>query len=89
MIKVYKTEIGIILEYQGQCFESRYTDWDELINRNELYKHLLDEIKGLNPAGNADWLQAQKILAPIGSQEVWAAGVTYLRIKVARMEESE
>jgi 2-dehydro-3-deoxy-D-arabinonate dehydratase len=28
------------------------------------------------------------ILAPIESQEVWAAGVTYLRSKAARMEES-
>jgi 2-dehydro-3-deoxy-D-arabinonate dehydratase len=27
--------------------------------------------------------------APIGSQEVWAAGVTYLRSKAARMEESK
>jgi 2-dehydro-3-deoxy-D-arabinonate dehydratase len=29
------------------------------------------------------------LLPPIGSQEVWAAGVTYLRSRVARMEESE
>jgi 2-dehydro-3-deoxy-D-arabinonate dehydratase len=28
-------------------------------------------------------------LCPIGSQEVWAAGVTYLRSKAARMEESD
>ena len=30
-----------------------------------------------------------KILPPIGKQELWAAGVTYKRSKVARMEESE
>ncbi len=30
-----------------------------------------------------------EILAPIQSQEVWAAGVTYLRSRDARMEESE
>ena len=29
------------------------------------------------------------LLAPIGSQEVWAAGVTYLRSRDARMEESK
>ena len=29
-----------------------------------------------------------RLLAPIGSQEVWAAGVTYLRSRTARMEES-
>ena len=29
------------------------------------------------------------LLAPIGSQEVWAAGVTYFRSRTARMEESK
>jgi 2-dehydro-3-deoxy-D-arabinonate dehydratase len=34
-------------------------------------------------------LEAQgKLLPPLDGQEVWAAGVTYLRSKVARMEES-
>jgi 2-dehydro-3-deoxy-D-arabinonate dehydratase len=32
---------------------------------------------------------AQPIAAPVQSQEVWAAGVTYFRSRVARMEESE
>ena len=31
----------------------------------------------------------QPLLAPLDSQEVWASGVTYLRSKVARMDESE
>jgi 2-dehydro-3-deoxy-D-arabinonate dehydratase len=35
-----------------------------------------------------DWPSVQ-ILAPIGSQEVWAAGVTYYRSRSARMEESK
>ena len=30
-----------------------------------------------------------QLLAPVGWQEVWAAGVTYLRSKAARMEESD
>jgi 2-dehydro-3-deoxy-D-arabinonate dehydratase len=33
--------------------------------------------------------QPQELLAPIGSQEVWAAGVTYVRSRSARMEESK
>jgi 2-dehydro-3-deoxy-D-arabinonate dehydratase len=32
---------------------------------------------------------AEDVLAPIGSQEVWAAGVTYFRSRDARMEESK
>jgi 2-dehydro-3-deoxy-D-arabinonate dehydratase len=34
-------------------------------------------------------LSEVRLLAPVERQEVWAAGVTYLRSKTARMEESE
>ena len=33
--------------------------------------------------------ESPRPLAPVGSQEVWAAGVTYYRSRTARMEESE
>jgi len=36
-----------------------------------------------------EWLGQQQILEPVGNQEVWAAGVTYLGSKAARMEESK
>jgi 2-dehydro-3-deoxy-D-arabinonate dehydratase len=41
-----------------------------------------------NGEAAADFAAAQ-ILAPIGTQEVWAAGVTYYRSRSARMEESK
>lgn len=40
-------------------------------------------------AGTATAAPAGDLLAPIGSQEIWAAGVTYLRSKSARMAESK
>ncbi len=52
-----------------------------------------------NPVAQLNHLAAQnlprvalagvKLLAPVERQEVWAAGVTYLRSKTARMEESD
>jgi 2-dehydro-3-deoxy-D-arabinonate dehydratase len=42
----------------------------------------LDDLPVAGPAG-------RRLLAPIEGQEIWAAGVTYLRSKVARMEESD
>jgi 2-dehydro-3-deoxy-D-arabinonate dehydratase len=45
--------------------------------------------KSLAPRGAKVPLQSVQLLAPIDRQEVWAAGVTYKRSKVARMEESE
>jgi 2-dehydro-3-deoxy-D-arabinonate dehydratase len=43
----------------------------------------------LPPRGAKLPLDSVTLLAPIDRQEVWAAGVTYKRSKVARMEESE
>jgi 2-dehydro-3-deoxy-D-arabinonate dehydratase len=88
-MKIYKTLKGIVLEHEGNFFVDEATDWDVYINRDDLYEFLHQRVKGLKAVGESGWLKSQKILAPIGRQEVWAAGVTYMRSKVARMEESE
>ena len=43
----------------------------------------------IDPRANPIRQEEIKFLAPIDKQEVWAAGVTYKRSQVARMEESE
>ena len=51
---------------------------------------LAGELTRLSQAGlPAVPLDRARLLTPVESQEVWAAGVTYLRSKQARMEESE
>ncbi|MDA1232868.1 MAG: fumarylacetoacetate hydrolase family protein [Planctomycetota bacterium] len=60
---------------------------------------LMDILNSADPAGLARFLlkpdtkllpfSEVQFLAPIDQQEVWAAGVTYKRSQVARMEESE
>jgi 2-dehydro-3-deoxy-D-arabinonate dehydratase len=57
-----------------------------LLCRDDLAAYLAQRFASLNstPAPDAAILQA-----PVQSQEVWAAGVTYYRSRNARMEESE
>src|SRR4051794_20699881 len=88
-MKIYKTDKNILIEANDQVFVSTHSDWDTFLNRENLFQLVKEEISQLKPVGDTDWLNSQKILAPIGSQEVWAAGVTYLRSKNARMEESQ
>ena len=58
----------------------------DLIERTDL----ADELDRLGRAGLRQHpLDDVRLLTPVESQEVWAAGVTYLRSKQARMEESE
>jgi 2-dehydro-3-deoxy-D-arabinonate dehydratase len=89
MIRVYKTDKAIVIEKDNNCFISKEANWDLFINRDGLYQEIQKELKKLKSVGDTNWLQQQKIGTPIGTQEVWAAGVTYLRSKIARMEESE
>ena len=86
-MKIYKSESGIILEHQGNFFVVENTPWDQLINRNELFKYLNDLVKEKKPV-DLD-LDNTKLLAPIEHQEIWASGVTYYSSRSARMEESE
>lgn len=88
-MKIYKTDKDIVIEQDNNCFISHEKNWDEFINHDGLWHKIQQEIKWLTPVGDSHWLKQQKILVPIGTQEVWAAGVTYLRSKTARMEESK
>ena len=101
LMKLYKTKKGNLLE-DGKRFWLLKEGWDELINREGLYAWLqamTGTAGGGAAQGNAaaepvsaqqaaTWI-GQELLPPIGSQEVWAAGVTYLRSRDARMEESK
>lgn len=89
MIKLYKHTDGVAAVFMGQYYELPYKDWDSLVNRDDLYSFLSSAIQGLSSSGKSDVLKKLRLTAPVGSQEIWAAGVTYLRSKEARMEESE
>ena len=79
--KIYRVEGGIQIENsQASSTNVINQPWDDFINQANLF----------------DFCQKQdyptklgKTITPIESQEIWAAGVTYLRSKVARMEESK
>ena len=63
-------------------------DWDSLINREDLLTFLSEAVsRGVALERNYR-LEESDLLAPVGSQEVWAAGVTYYRSRDARMEEA-
>lgn len=87
-MKLYKTNQGAVAEHNGQYYSSNSIDWDQYINRDSIYDDLANDIKKWSPV-TADAFAKLKIMAPISQQEVWAAGVTYLRSRDARMEESK
>jgi 2-dehydro-3-deoxy-D-arabinonate dehydratase len=79
-MKLYRTISGIVTESEGTFRRFVGLGWDAVFNDPSLVCGGGDPCEA--PVA-ADWL------APIGAQEVWAAGVTYYRSRDARMEESQ
>ena len=84
-MKLYRTTSGFIVEENGKYFLLEASDWNELISSPDIYELAQSALAG-KPAQQS---AATSILAPVGNQEVWAAGVTYYRSRNARMEESK
>ena len=86
-MKVYKTKTGIVLEENDNFYPVPNEDWNVFINDDDLLEKARRLITSLK-AGDASLVN--DLLPPIGDkQELWACGVTYLRSKVARQEESK
>jgi len=85
-MRLFRTRAGCVVEQNGQHYLVEEADWDALLAQEDLHATLTGLIAGRQPSAALDPAQ---LLAPIGRQEVWAAGVTYYRSRGARMEESK
>ncbi len=83
---LYRTSTGCFIQTATSWHAVPETNWDALLELVGLSAYL-SQIAATSPAVEAP--APETILAPIVSQEVWAAGVTYFRSRTARMEESK
>ncbi|RFS18124.1 fumarylacetoacetate hydrolase family protein [Emticicia sp. C21] len=86
-MKIYNTTLGPYLEHNESFYTYIEYTFDSLINQPDLYEFLNQTIANKTPEQHFNLEEV--LLPPIVSQEVWASGVTYLRSKNARMEESK
>lgn len=85
-MKLYKTKKGAVVE-KNDKFYLLSEKWEELVNNDTLHQRIEELIESAPATGNE---LINSVLAPIGDkQELWACGVTYLRSKVGRQEESK
>jgi 2-dehydro-3-deoxy-D-arabinonate dehydratase len=84
-VKLYRTTTGCYVE-QGIQACALESAWDDLVRRDDLYSFCAST---LEEGASHVILAPETFLAPIESQEVWAAGVTYYRSRSARMDESK
>lgn len=86
-MKLYRTKQGIVIENENGFFLLQNEDWDTFVNDPNLFMKMKEKIRNLSSFQHNF---IDNVLAPIGSrQELWACGVTYLRSKIGRQEESK
>jgi 2-dehydro-3-deoxy-D-arabinonate dehydratase len=88
-MRLFRTRTGILIEKDGKVFTDESEDWDAFLNDDRLYEKLNAVTNSIYALGEWDASFEAQILSPVGSQEVWASGVTYYRSKVGRQEESK
>src|ERR1035438_5593599 len=88
-MKLYRTSNGNFVEENDNFYRVPDTDWDELISSTDLYPRVRDAITKSAEKSTTSTFNPASVLAPIVSQEVWAAGVTYYRSRNARIDESK
>ncbi|NBB23182.1 2-hydroxyhepta-2,4-diene-1,7-dioate isomerase [Runella sp. CRIBMP] len=88
-MKLYPTSQGIVIEADANYYLSPQKNWDVYINRDDLFDAITAEISTLSPDASLSETIKTDILPPIRQQEVWASGVTYMKSREARMEESK
>lgn len=85
-MELYRYRQGVVAEHNGVFYGIDASSWDDLITREDLASYVRQSVRGASATAR---LPAQDLLPPIGTQEVWAAGVTYYRSRNARMQESK
>lgn len=85
IVKIYRTDQGAFVEQHGRYHSVETSGWDELMCSDTLYERATGAITG----NGLPSLEGVRLLPPVESQDVWAAGVTYFRSRNARIDESK
>jgi 2-dehydro-3-deoxy-D-arabinonate dehydratase len=83
---LYRTKYGFVVEQDGAYTALLEKSLDVFLTQDDLRGYLATAVA----SGTAcDKPIVEELLAPVGSQEIWASGVTYYRSRSARIEESK
>lgn len=88
-MRLFRTASAILIEHDSAIFMLENENWDTFINDDSLSQKITSLTSTLKPINDQEILIRSQLLPPIGSQEIWASGVTYYRSKVGRQEESK
>ncbi|MEI9892693.1 MAG: fumarylacetoacetate hydrolase family protein [Chthoniobacter sp.] len=83
-VTLYRSSEDLLAQRGEDCFRLPEQELDTLFTEADPARWLHEQISRAEQV-----VRPAELLAPIGNQEVWAAGVTYLRSRDARIDESK
>ncbi len=84
-MKLYRTTNGAFVQADDKFYVVPAADWDDLLSSADLHAR----VRAATGRQTVASFDPATVLAPVVSQEVWAAGVTYYRSRNARIAESK
>ena len=87
-VRIYRTANGMLIEAAGSFYRVANVVWSEFLLDDDLHGRVTALLHA-SPQPCEPVSKDEPLFPPIADQEVWAAGVTYMRSRAARMEESK
>jgi 2-dehydro-3-deoxy-D-arabinonate dehydratase len=88
-MKLYKDKNCIIIERGEKHYLLQNENWDQFINDDDLSEKIKQITSLRKPDKNMLPIIQNELEAPIQSQELWASGVTYIKSRIGRQQESK
>src|SRR4051794_25203400 len=88
-MRIFRTKSGIVVEHQAKFYSSKENDWDAFVNRTDLYNNIRSELRQWTPDPSLAKTVTTDLRAPIGNQEVWACGITFIRSRQSYVEDTK
>lgn len=88
-MKLYKAKSCIIIERDEKYYLLRNENWDQFVNDDDLSEKVKQITTLRKPDKDIFHIIQNELEAPIQSQELWASGVTYVKSRIGRQEESK
>jgi 2-dehydro-3-deoxy-D-arabinonate dehydratase len=83
-MRLFRIRDGVVAEAEGRTIRIGLS-WDDIFRATSPAEAVLEATRTGTVRGPVEHAE---LLPPVGRQEVWAAGVTYIRSRAARMDES-
>ena len=87
--RIYRTPDYVLIQQEEDWFQPDFFSFDALFQASDAKALLVSSVQHWPRLSVEPIPEDGELLPPLENQEVWAAGVTYFRSRVARMEESE